>query len=40
VETLEYYELVLELGDDANDTNVKLSEINTTFIIVADDDSK
>ena len=39
VETLEFYELVLELGD-ANSTSVKLGQINMMNIIVADDDSK
>ena len=39
VEQLEFYELVLELGD-TDGTSVKLGEINTTYIIVADDDSK
>ncbi|XP_065902914.1 FRAS1-related extracellular matrix protein 2-like [Dysidea avara] len=37
VEQLEFYELVLELGD-TDGTSVKLGEINTTYIIVADDD--
>jgi len=39
VETLQFYELMLDLGD-ANSASVKLGEINTTFIVVVDDDSK
>jgi len=38
-EPLELYELTLELDDD-NNTNVKLGDTNSTFIVIQDDDSK
>ena len=38
-EPLELYELTLELDDD-NNTNVKLGDTNSTFIVIQDDDSE
>jgi len=38
-ESLEFYELTLEL-DDASDTSIKLGSTDTTFIVVEDDDGK
>lgn len=39
VEPLEFYEIMLELVDTTN-SSVKLGDISTTLIIIADDDSK